>query len=464
MKKIVFVISFMATGSLHASLFPTQSEYYYQLGGSTDLYVPPVNRDQTITIGGYMNSGMGLNCNVFSPVVTITNTLKDLKESVSGIPATVIDNLKGSVAAFPLYKLQQSMPGLYNLLQNTSAGAQNEFLLRVQDCQQTKALLEQGESPLTSMLSVSDSQGWIDAAKQARQGTQVDIAKRAKIIAQKSDEYGLPWVHRSEGNSGGKSQKPIKVINDVVIAGYNLSLSSPRPLDNLSEVSSSEFEKTAFTRYWKNPDKAANWAVMVLGDMQLSHQASPSSHDSKAGVGLVSLLQSCPKAFSSNTCARNVSDYLWKLVDASLLSSEENLRKVSASNLMITQDIITTISHMSKEQQILTISRLSEEIAIQNLLDEAFMLRHLLFAGLQVQEVQNLKPARDMVEFALKRLDKEISSLSFEHDMRKKMMTETLNLLMSLKRQDLNASSPSQTHEQDVVKHGAIYRGDEQKG
>ena len=84
------------------------------------------------------------------------------------------------------------------------------------------------------MLSVSDSQGWIDAVNRTRQGEPIDITKTAKDIAKNGDDYGLPWVHRAEGNSGGRLQKPIQVINDVVIAGYNLLLSPSRTLDNLT--------------------------------------------------------------------------------------------------------------------------------------------------------------------------------------------------------------------------------------
>ena len=215
---LLLLISNMAS----ASILPMQSDYYYKLGGDSDIYVPPVNRDQVVTIGGNVNTGMGLNCNLFNPVVSISNTFLDLKNSASGIPAGVIDSLKGSVAGFPMYKLQQAMPGLYNILQNTAFSAQNEFSLKVQDCQAVKQTLEEGKSPVSSILSVSDSQGWIDAVSRTRQGEPVDITKTAKDIAKNGDDYGLPWVHRSEGNSGGRLQKPIQVINDVVIAGYNL--------------------------------------------------------------------------------------------------------------------------------------------------------------------------------------------------------------------------------------------------
>ena len=452
----------VSTGVMASSLFPEQSEYYYQLGSSSDVFVPPINRDQTVTIGGFINGG-GLSCNLFNPVVSITNTFKDLKNTVNGMPAGVIDNLKGSVAGFPMYKLQQAMPGLYNILQNASAGAQNEFALRVADCQATKRALEEGNSPISGMLSVSDSQGWLDAAQRSRKGEVLDITQTAKDIANKGEEYGLPWVHRDKGNSGGSTQVAIKVINDVVIAGYNVLLTPSRTLDDLTSPSADNPKKNHFEEIWPNPEKAAHWAVLVLGDIHISHKKEASEQEARAGVGLSSLLQSCPKSASSKTCVPNVSSALWKLVDKEQTLTETNLRKISASNIVITDEIISAIQRMPREQQIMTVSKLGEEIAIQNLLDEAIMLRHLLQAGMQIQEVQNLKPAHRMVTSALNKLDKEIHSLAFESEVRKKMMTQTLNLIMDLRTRDLAKSMPGATHEADLIKNGAVYQNNEKK-
>lgn len=434
-----------------SSLMPNQSDYYYKLGGSSNLYIPPVNNDQTITIGGNVDGRLGFTCSGFNPVVSITNTFQDMKSSAMNIPGGIIENLKGSVAGYPMYKLQQSMPALYNVLQNTAANAMNEFSIKVKDCQDVKKTLEEGQSPIESMLSISDSQGWLDAAKRAKTDN-VDVTSTAKTIAKNRDEYGLPWIGSENGNAGGKYQKPIKVINDVVIAGYNILLNR-KPLNNDKKAD----VVTPMTQNWKAPVDAANWAVKVLGDIHVStseDKSDKTKHDAKAGIGLSALLQSCD---SSNTCTSNVSKALWQLVDKQWPLTEEKLKLVSASNLMITDEIIITIQHMPREEQILTVSKLAEQIAIQNMLDKALMMRKILQSGLQVQEVQNLKPALDMVRFALKKLDDDIHSLAFESEVRKKMMTETLSMLMDLRSNEIAKGIPGEDHEQSSVKNGAIY-------
>lgn len=456
MQKFPLLFLLLPQVLLASSFMPNESEYYYKLGGSSSLYVPPVNNDQTITIGGNLDGRLGFTCNGFNPVVSITNTFQDIKSSAMNIPGGIIDNLKGSVAGFPLYKLQQSMPALYNILQNTAAFAQNEFSVRVKDCQDVKKTLEEGQSPMESMLSVSDSQGWLEAANRAKTEN-VDVTSTAKSIAKKRDEYGLPWIGHESGNAGGKFQRPIKVINDVVIAGYNILLNR-KPLNNDKKPNS----KTPMTQTWPTPVSASDWAVKVLGDIHVSSSNTDrAKHDAKAGIGLSALLQSCD---TSNTCTTNISKALWNLVDKQWPLTEEKLKMVSASNLMITDEIIITIQRMPREEQILTVSKLAEEIAVQNMLDKAMMMRRILQAGLQVQEVQNLKPALDMVKFAIKKLDDDIHSLAFENEVRKKMMTKTLGLLISIRNNDIAKGLPGDDHEQSQIKNGAIYVKPNSKG
>ena len=68
-----------------------------------------------------------------------------------------------------------------------------------------------------------------------------------------------------------------------------------------------------------------------------------------------------------------------------------------------------------------------------------------------------------MVRFALKKLDDDIHSLAFENEVRKKMMTDTLTMIMDIRHQAQGASMPGQDHEQPAVKNGAVYVK-EQKG
>ena len=61
---------------------------------------------------------------------------------------------------------------------------------------------------------------------------------------------------------------------------------------------------------------------------------------------------------------------------------------------------------------------------------------------------------------ALEKLDKDSHSLAFEHEVKRKMMTKTLNLIMDLRSKELANSLPDDTREESLVKDGAVYRGE----
>ncbi len=69
-----------------------------------------------------------------------------------------------------------------------------------------------------------------------------------------------------------------------------------------------------------------------------------------------------------------------------------------------------------------------------------------------------------MVKFALKKLDDDIHSLSFENEVRKKMMTETLTLLMDMRANEIAKGLPGDDHEQSNIKNGAVYVKPDSKG
>ena len=98
MKRIFIVGLLIATQSI-AGLMPTKSDYYYKLGGDSDVFIPPINHDHRVVIGGDINADLGLmNCSLYNPAISVSNTLNNLKDSVSGMPEGVISNLKGSIA------------------------------------------------------------------------------------------------------------------------------------------------------------------------------------------------------------------------------------------------------------------------------------------------------------------------------------------------------------------------------
>jgi len=462
MKKIIQTVGvslmLAATTANAMKLIPTQSNVYYKLGGSS-VFIPAIKSTTAIKIGAHIKSHLLPNCSGFNPMVSLKHSLDNLKNQVNGLENTVVTNLTQAVYGYPLAKLQQSFPGIYDILQNQSLFAGDEFKVKVARCEQVKKQVMQGQSPLDGLISITDSQGWVEAAMKAKT-EEVDINDVAKNITKNSDEYGLPWLHNrnsSNNYAGGKNQKEIKVIKDVVIAGYNLLASPDAELDSLSAPN--ENTHATFVRFWPNPTIASQWATKVLGDITFTKKEDASVNSNQAGIGLTAVLQSCPHITENgNTCVSNVATFIWQLVDGQEAITPDNLSKLSSSNMAITADIITTIQSLPREEQILAVSKLSEDIAIQNLLEEALSLRSILYAGFYVQEVQNLKPVRDMVKSTIVKLNTEIESLAFESNVRKQMANRTLQTILSIRDEKMANSQPDSQHSDAAVKHGAIYK------
>jgi len=68
MIKLIVLTTLLPTSLFAGGFMPSQSDYYYQLGGSSNLFVPPINKDQTIKIGADIDGRLGFSCSGFNPV------------------------------------------------------------------------------------------------------------------------------------------------------------------------------------------------------------------------------------------------------------------------------------------------------------------------------------------------------------------------------------------------------------
>ncbi len=144
-----------------AGIIPSNSTYYYQMGGGSDLSIPPISTQQDVTLGGDIHSNLGFSCD-FNPSVSISNTLNNIQSSMQGISQSVIGSATAAVGALPMYLLSHTNKDLYNLVQNTMTGALDTFHVSVGNCDRALTRIKQGKSVYQDWLSVSDSQGWLN--------------------------------------------------------------------------------------------------------------------------------------------------------------------------------------------------------------------------------------------------------------------------------------------------------------
>lgn len=450
----------LISGTVYAdNLLPTKSYDYYQLNGGSDISMPPVSPTTSIDIGGNVDSNLGYTCDGFNPAISISNTINNIDSSLEGLNNSIIGSATSAVGSLPMYELEKMDPKLYNLIQNAMTGAQDQFDVSMKSCQESLDQIKNGKSPYQDWFSISDSNGWMNHANAAAQGQNVDINTARTDTTKKGPEYGVQWVHN--GPSGGSigNQLPIKVISDVAIAGYNIMIDPTRPLDD--DSAPSETADPNLTMFWPTPDDAGKFSALVLGNITITTQKSNQAQGTTAGVGLVPILTSCPSiANTDKTCVKTIRDKLAQIVASNETPSPADLEQISANGLAVTTRVIDGLRNLDKSGQALYINRIAQDVAIQNLIDESLMLRRVLIAGSQAQVVQNLQPALNVINESINRLNKDIENLLFEHQIRKEMTSNTMQMLLE-QMNDNEENAQNQENNQSSIPvpiDGAVYK------
>ena len=435
---IVFLIALNYVYSLdaYADLVPVgnpNTGLYYKIGGGNNYVLPPVQSSNSIYLNSDADLGAGYSCGAFNPLTSIRNSFNDIKNSVDNIEQSIITNLQGSIAEYPMYLLAQADPDLYNLINNTLLASHQKIDVSSKTCSVVKEEISQGKNPYQDWATISVNDQWKKHLSLTATGDE-DINDAKKDIDAHSGDDGVPWVEgtkTSEGHyAGGKGQPVIHVVSDTVKAGYNALLNRDLSSDAAAPNNASN---TALVKFFPNPQAAQNWITSVVGDQNITTCTTDAScqrsQGGVAGRGLLPWITSCSSSMP-NLCAENIRDNLTKLVSNQTSMTNENLSAVSADGVMISPQIITAIRGMDSTQQGIVVNKLSQEVATQRVIDVALLARNIVQTGSQVPVVASNKPAQSVLQQSIQTLDNDIQSLSFESKIRKEMTSNTLSTIL----------------------------------
>jgi len=453
------LLSLSASSAFALNIIPSNSSYYYQMDGGSNFSLPPVTDQQSITIGGGLGSQV-FSCDGFNPAVSIVNGFNNLTNNLQAISQSVLNNAQSMLLGMGLAKFAAIDPSGYSFLENAFKSLYDTFTMSEQTCQQTLNSLEQGKSPSQNWFTISDSQGWLNYSTANAQGQNVDITQASQNLATNPAAAGVPWFHNGQ-NSGGTTgnQVPIKVIYDVVVAGYNINVDTSRPLDDQDPAPTT----SPLTRYWPKPDAAGQWADLVLGNIVISAHSKQEAN--QGGVGLLTLLNTCPKSATNTlTCANDIAQNLANIVASDAPPQAQDLANVSAYGLNVTPDVIDTIRNMPTEEQTITISKMAQDVAYQNLIDEALMLRQLLITGMETEQVQNNQAAIDTINQVLNNLQNDIRDLTYARQIRNENTSSTLQKVLQVQSGQQGAALVNQSNQTPMPQmlNGAVYNNSQQ--
>lgn len=433
---LLFTLPTLATAT---DIIPTGNSdnlMYYKIGGGSDFALPPVENTNSIDIGANGDLGAGYSCGAFNPALSIQNTFNNIKDSTDNVEQSLLNNATGSLMEIPMYFLAQANPTAYNLINNTLLGAHKKIDASVKSCELVKSEISHGQNPYQDWGTLSVGNQWKKSLSLTATGTKDinDVKKDADLNAGNS---GVPWVQGNQSPlggttlyAGGKNQPPIQVVSDTAIAGYNAMLNRTGTLNNNDPAP----KNSELGNQFPTPIDAKNWITSVVGDQTITTCNAAQDATCKnnqvgtSGRGLLPWI-TCTDATNPD-CASSIRTHLANLVTNTTPTTQENLKAVSASGLVISPDVLASIRAMNNTQQAIIITKVSQEVATQKVIDKALTARDLLQIGSQVPVIANNKPAQVIIFRAISNLDKDIQSIAFESRIRKQMMSNTLSEIL----------------------------------
>ncbi|HBO3354275.1 TPA: integrating conjugative element protein [Pseudomonas aeruginosa] len=373
----------------------------YSIGGGRAVSMTPAASMRSIGVGVGWNSN--LICGDMSISTTIQNQLNGLSNGFQTIMSSVIQNATAAVASLPALIIQRADPALYNLLTNGILQARLDFDRSKLSC---RAMADK-------MADMAGGQSWSQIAdgmvlKEAVAST--DAVSAIEQTETSRGNNGVTWV--GGDSAGGAGQPPIRVVGDVVRAGYNLV--NGRDVDDNSSIDPNSCAGSLTCQTWNSPAAATAWAVRVLGEQEQRTCEACTKTITTPGVGLTPLIQ---EEYESKLEA------LRELVTGSRPLTFDNLQAAGSSSLPITRGLVEALRD-EPDQDILA-RRLASEIALASVLEKALLLQRTLLTGRKEPNVAANELAQKAVSQESDLLEREIHNLKTELELRRELASNS---------------------------------------
>ncbi len=415
------------------------SQLYYQIGGARSISAPLNKNASSSPLSGSLELGYGYSCGSFSTLGGIANILNNI---VDNVITAVTGAVSAAISSLPMLILQRVSPGLYDLVQGYVIKAEAIIALANKTCEQYESDIRQGKNPYSEWADVAKNLDWKIEMRKAKSGADTDVYQAKKSVEDDNGENGIPWL---EGNTaGGISGDAIKPTEDIVKAGYNLSLNR----NANSNTAPSDPDEHRLTTIWTSPDDATSWAVDVLGD---THIRTYSNHpiESRPGHGLA------PKIEIER---EEIYTKLEKLVSGETEPNLENTAEASSDALLINYDLIKAIQNLGPSERSMAINKLASEVAMSKTLEKAMFVRRLLLTGIREPNISQVPQAIAYTKDAVETINTEIENILFEKRIRSELASNTASIILSLQerteiRGKANMQEPD--YDRNLIKEGA---------
>ncbi|ECF1702283.1 integrating conjugative element protein [Salmonella enterica subsp. enterica] len=376
---------------------------YYQIGGGS-VITPALTRRNTQLLNVRAGWNADLMCGNFDISTTVRNQLNGVTEGFQDLMGNVIQSATSAVASLPAMIIQRANPQLYDLLTNGVLQGRVDFDKSQLTCQKMAE----------KMTDFAYGSAWTQSAKaenyQTVAASETDAVRAEKKVEKDAASKGKTWVGGQK--RGGSGQQPIKLVGDTAKAGYNIL--NQRSVTDTGSISVSQCQGE-LCQVWSKPEEAATWVTRVVGEQTINvapdNDASGSSEEktgSQAGVGLSPLIAEEQE---------KITEVLTELVNGSLKPTYENLSKASGGSLQLTRGVVEALR--DEPDTAVLVQRLSGEMALARVMEQALMARRTLLAGAREPNIAAEKEAQMQLNQTTLQLDQELNQLRLELEMRR---------------------------------------------
>ena len=373
-------------------------ELIYSIGGGRAVSFSPTGNYTNL-----MSVGLGWNSNLICGDMSITTTIKNQLNGVTNgfqtLMSSVIQNATSAVASLPAMMIQRAYPALYNLMTNGILQGRLDFDRSKLTC---RAIGEK-------MMDIAGGQSsWNSLSEGFTLNTTVSSGNQDAVSAVETAETnrgntGVTWIGGT--NAGGASQPPVKVVNDVARAGFNLL--NGRSATDTSSVSTGACANRIVCQTWSSPTAAAQFATRVLGERIQRTCDSCTKTETTPGEGLMAVIQEEYEAKLQS---------LANLVSGTSTINATNLERAGSNYLPVTRSVVEALRD-EPDQDALG-KRLASEVALSSTLEKALLLERMLRAGKKEPNVSANEMAMQAVDQEIQTLTQEIASLKAELELR----------------------------------------------
>lgn len=387
---------------------------YYQIGGGS-VITPALTRRNTQLLNMQLGWNADLMCGNFDISTTVKNQLNGVTSGFQDLMGQVIQNATGAVASLPAMIIQRANPQLYDLLTNGILQGRLDFDKSMLSCRRMAE----------KMTDFASGSTWTQSAKaenyQTVAASETDAVRAEQQASREAAKKGKTWVGGQK--RGGDGQRPINLIGDTVKAGYNLL--NQRDVTDTSSVSGS-WCKGELCQVWEKPEEAAAWTTRVVGEQTINvspdNDAAGNSENktgAQAGVGLSPLIEEEQE---------KIAQVLAELVNGSLRPTHENLSKASGGKLLLTRGVIEALK--DDPDALVLAQRLSGEMALARVMEQALMARRTLLAGMREPNIASEKEAQSQLGQTAFQLDQELNQLRLEMEMRRALADNASSVIL----------------------------------